>query len=40
MSEQSDRNKTLMLEYMAAFRTFDLDVYFSYLAEEPCTWPG
>jgi hypothetical protein len=28
VSEQSERNKTLVLEYMAAFRTFDPDVYF------------
>ena len=40
MSEQSERNKTLVLEYMAAFRTFDPDVYFSYLAEEPLYMAG
>ena len=35
MSEQSDRNKALVLEYMEAFRTFDTDRYFPYLAEDP-----
>lgn len=35
MSEQSDRNKALVLDYMEAFRTFDTDRYFPYLAEEP-----
>ena len=40
MSEQSERNKTLVLEYMAAFRTFDPDVYFPYLADEPVYMAG
>ena len=40
MSEQSERNKRLVLEYMAAFRTFDPDVYFPYLAEEPLYMAG
>ena len=40
MSEQSERNKALVLEYMAAFRTFDPDVYFPYLAEEPLYMAG
>ena len=35
MSEQEDRNKALVLEYMEAFGTFDPDVYFPYLAENP-----
>ena len=40
MSEQSERDKALVLEYMAAFRTFDPDVYFPYLAEEPLYMAG
>ena len=35
MSETSERNKALVLEYMEAFRTLDPDVYFPYLAENP-----
>ena len=35
MSEQEVRNKALVMEYMEAFRTFDPDVYFPYLAENP-----
>lgn len=35
MSEQSDRNKALVLEYMEAFWTFDPEVYFPYLVDEP-----
>lgn len=40
MSEQSERNKALVLEYMEAFRTFDPDVYFPFLAEEPTYMAG
>jgi ketosteroid isomerase-like protein len=40
VSEQSERNKALVLEYMAAFRTFDPDVYFPYLADEPVYMAG
>jgi hypothetical protein len=40
VSEQSERNKTLVFEYMAAFRTFDPDLYFPYLAEEPLYMAG
>jgi ketosteroid isomerase-like protein len=40
MSEQSERNKALVLEYMAAFRTFDPDVYFPYLADDPVYMAG
>ncbi len=35
VTEQEERNKAFVLEYMEAFRTFDPDVYFPYLAEEP-----
>jgi ketosteroid isomerase-like protein len=35
MSEEAERNKALVLEYMEAFRTFDPDRYFPYLAENP-----
>lgn len=40
MTEQSERNKALVLEYMDAFRTFDTDIYFPYLAEEPTYMAG
>jgi ketosteroid isomerase-like protein len=40
MSEPSERNKALVLEYMAAFRTFDPDVYFPYLADDPVYMAG
>lgn len=40
MSEQSEKNKALVLEYMGAFRTFDPDVYFPYLAENPTYMVG
>ena len=40
MSEQSERNKAFVLEYMEAFRTFDPDVYFPYLAENPTYMAG
>lgn len=40
MSEQTERNKALVLEYMEAFRTFDPDEYFPYLAEEPVYMAG
>ena len=35
MSDQEARNKEFVLEYMEAFRTFDPNVYFPYLAENP-----
>jgi ketosteroid isomerase-like protein len=34
------RNRALVLEYMEAFRTFDTDVYFPYLADEPVYMAG
>ena len=40
MTEQADRNRALVLEYMEAFRTFDPDVYFPYLAERPTYMAG
>ena len=36
----SDANKQLVLEYMEAFRTFDPDRYFPYLAENPTYMAG
>lgn len=38
--EQADRNKAFVLEYLEAFRTFDPDVYFPYLAENPTYMAG
>ena len=35
MSEQTERNKALVLEYMEKFRTFDPEQYYPYLAENP-----
>ena len=35
MGEQQERNRALVLEYMDAFGTFDPDIYFPYLAENP-----
>lgn len=32
---QTERNRALVLEYMDAFATFDPDVYFPYLADDP-----
>ena len=40
MSEQSERNKALVLEYMDAFRTFDPELYYPYLAESPTYMAG
>ena len=40
MSEQSERNKALVLEYMEKFRTFDPEQYFPYLTEEPTYMAG
>ncbi len=40
MSERSEHNKALVLEYMEAFRTFDPDRYFPYLAENPTYMAG
>ena len=35
MSEQEERNKALVRAYLDAFRTFDPEQYFPYLAENP-----
>ena len=40
MSEHSERNKAVVLDYMEAFRTFDPDVYYPFLAEEPLYMAG
>lgn len=40
MSEQSERNKALVLEYMEAFRTFDPEEYYPYLVENPTYMAG
>ncbi len=40
VSERSEHNKALVLEYMEAFRTFDPDRYFPYLAENPTYMAG
>ena len=40
MTDQAERNKALVLEYMEAFRTFDPDVYFPYLTENPTYMAG
>src|SRR5436190_19518450 len=40
VSDQAARNEAFVLEYMAAFRTFDPDVYFPYLAEDPTYMAG
>ena len=40
MSRASEQNKAFVLEYMDAFRTFDPDVYFPYLAENPTYMAG
>ena len=40
MGELESRNKALVLEYMDAFRTFDPEVYFPYLTENPTYWAG
>ena len=40
MSEQSERNKALVLEYMEKFRTFDPEEYFPYLVENPTYLAG
>jgi ketosteroid isomerase-like protein len=40
MSSQSENNKALVLEYMAAFGTFDPDAYFPYLADNPTYMAG
>src|SRR3954465_6590036 len=40
MSTSAQDNKALVLEYMDAFRTFDPDVYFPYLAENPTYMAG
>ncbi len=36
----AEANKALVLEYMDAFRTFDPDAYFPYLAENPTYMAG
>ena len=40
MSDQSEANKAYVLEYMTAFRTFDPEVYFPYLADNPTYMAG
>jgi ketosteroid isomerase-like protein len=40
MGTSAEDNKALVLEYMDAFRTFDPDVYFPYLAENPTYLAG
>jgi hypothetical protein len=40
MSEASETNKALVLEYMDAFRTFDPARYERYLAENPTYMAG
>lgn len=40
MTDHAEQNKALVLEYMEAFRTFDPDVYFPYLAENPTYMAG
>jgi len=40
MTERSERNKALVLEYMEAFRTFDPERYFPYLADDPTYMAG
>lgn len=40
MTAQSEQNKALVLEYMAAYRTFDTETYFPYLAENPTYMAG
>ena len=37
---REERNKAFVLEYMDAFRTFDPDRYFPYLAEQPTYMAG
>jgi ketosteroid isomerase-like protein len=37
---REEANKAFVLEYMDAFRTFDPDQYFPYLAEEPTYMAG
>jgi len=40
MSSSAADNKAFVLDYMDAFRTFDPDVYFPYLAESPTYMAG
>jgi ketosteroid isomerase-like protein len=40
MSDQTDRNKALVLEYMEAFGTLEPDRYFPYLADNPTYMAG
>jgi hypothetical protein len=40
VSEHSERNKALVLEYMEKFRTFDPEQYFPYLVENPTYLAG
>lgn len=37
---REDANKELVLAYMEAFRTFDPEIYFPYLAEDPVYMAG
>lgn len=40
MGELQEANRAFVLEYMDAFRTFDTDVYFPYLADNPTYMAG
>jgi len=40
MGELQEANRAFVLEYMEAFRTFDPDVYYPYLAENPTYMAG
>ena len=39
-ASREDQNKAFVLEYMEAFRTFDPDIYFPFLAENPTYMAG
>ena len=40
MSEREERNKALVIEYIAAVETFDPEAYFPYLADDPTYMVG
>src|SRR5437879_5359869 len=40
VTTQTEQNKAFVLEYMKAFGTFDPDVYYPYLAENPTYMAG
>ena len=40
VASQEEQNKAFVLEYMKAFGTFDPDVYYPYLAENPTYMAG